>query len=458
MYFSAALALIPFLASSAAGLPVRRQAAANSSDLLVLKFANVLEQLETTFYTQALQKFQASDFLAAGFSDASVPVQQFQAIMSDESTHTTILASTIQSLGDTAISGCSFDFSTVLASVTTMAPVARLVENVGVGAYLGAARLITDPVILTDAASIVTVEARHQTILNLLNGGTAIPSAFDIPLLPQEVLAIAGSFISGCSVGIDALPALTVTNTGTVGAGTSLSFSFAAQSSMSNTSALSCQMLAGGMPFSLSLPYSQCVVPAGLNGPVAIYVTNDTQPLNNNVRDRFTGNIVAGPTMAFIDGTPDALGNLARTVSGASNSTSGSNSTNAASSAASTSTITPDAASSIVASASASATAAAPAGSGSAMSGMSGMSGSALPPTANSTTGPSKDGAVMVNGWSSVPAPGSSSPAAASSAPAAASSAPAPASSAPAAAASAPAAASSAPAAAASAPAPASSA
>ena len=53
-------------------------------------------------------------------------------------------------------------------------------------------------------------------------------------------------------------------------------------------------MLAGGMPFSLSLPFSQCVVPDGLVGPVAIYVTNDTQPLANNARDKFLGNVVAG--------------------------------------------------------------------------------------------------------------------------------------------------------------------
>ena len=83
-----------------------------------------------------------------------------------------------------------------------MAKVARLVENVGVGAYLGAAHLVQDPTLLTAAASIVTVEARHQSILNVLNSGSAIPQAFDLPLLPQEVLALAGGFISGCDVGI----------------------------------------------------------------------------------------------------------------------------------------------------------------------------------------------------------------------------------------------------------------
>ena len=363
------------------------------------EFANVLEQLETEFYSQALQKFQTSDFTAAGFSDASVPVQQFTNIQFDESTHTTVLDSAIQSLGDSAITGCSFDFSSVLTDVATMAPVARLVENVGVGAYLGAAHLVTDPIILTSAASIVTVEARHQTMLNVLNGGTAIPAPFDLPLLPQEVLALAGSFISGCSVGIDALPSLTVTNSGPIGAGTSLSFSFDAQSSISDTSTLSCQMLAGGMAFSLSLPFDACVVPDGLQGPVAIYVTNDTQPLANNPRDRFTGNIVAGPTMAFLDGAPEALSNLAKSGSAVGDVSSG---TETASTVISTLTISPDEASSILASASATATGSDPAATGDA------ESANSIPSSAITSTGPSNDGAVSVNGWTFVPNPASS--------------------------------------------------
>lgn len=83
-----------------------------------------------------------------------------------------------------------------------MAATARVVENLGVAAYLGAAHLIDDPVLLTDAASIMTVEARHQTVLNILNGGSAIPQAFDIPFSPSQVLAVASPFISGCDVGV----------------------------------------------------------------------------------------------------------------------------------------------------------------------------------------------------------------------------------------------------------------
>ena len=83
-----------------------------------------------------------------------------------------------------------------------MAATARVVENLGVSAYLGAANLISDPQLLTAAASIMSVEARHQSVLNILQGGSAIPQAFDIAFTPSEVLAVASPFISGCDTGI----------------------------------------------------------------------------------------------------------------------------------------------------------------------------------------------------------------------------------------------------------------
>lgn len=83
-----------------------------------------------------------------------------------------------------------------------MVATARLVEYVGVSAYLGASSIVSDKDLLVTAAEVLTVEARHQTILNILIGATAIPQAFDMALLPPSVLAIASGFISGCTLPI----------------------------------------------------------------------------------------------------------------------------------------------------------------------------------------------------------------------------------------------------------------
>lgn len=133
-----------------------------------------------------------------------MPIEQFLVIQEDEASHSTVLQSVLKSLNQEPITSCKFNFDAVLKDVATMATVARVVELVGVGAYLGAAPLVKDPSLLVAAGSILTVEARHQTILNIMSSnGTAIPSAFDIGLTPNEVLALASPFFDGpCDLGV----------------------------------------------------------------------------------------------------------------------------------------------------------------------------------------------------------------------------------------------------------------
>ncbi|KAG5353625.1 hypothetical protein C0989_004306 [Termitomyces sp. Mn162] len=363
----------PLLASAA---PARLYGKRAASDVLVFKFADVLEQLENSFYTQAIAKFQDADFTAAGFSSSQVPAQQFQNIQSDEASHSQMLQNALKSFGETPITGCNFDFSSALADVSNMAATARVVENLGVSAYLGGATLLTDPVLLDIAGSILSVEARHQTILNVLSSiGTAIPAAYDIAFTPSEVLAVASPFISGCNIPTSANTPLSVTNNGTVAPGTLLTF----QASTINGT-IPEDMLVGGNATSTPLPLSQCVVPNDVNGPVALFITSDGQPLINNVRDRAQDKIVAGPTVAFIDTKPDFLNEVVRPT----NSTSGSQPST------STITISPAQASSIVAGASMAGSSPAASSSSSALSSSSGP---------NFTTGPSVDGSIIINGW-----------------------------------------------------------
>jgi hypothetical protein len=136
-------------------------------------------------------------------------------------------------------------------------------------------------------------------------------------------------------------------------------------------------MMLGGQPNSIPLPFNNCVVPPGINGPVAIFITSDGQPLINNVRDRASTQLVAGPTMTFIDTQPQTLGSLVR----------GNNSDVASTS---TVTISPAEASSIIASAT-------PAARPTPSLANNVINTNGGP---NQFTGTSPDGNVIVNGWS----------------------------------------------------------
>lgn len=74
---------------------------------------------------------------------------------------------------------------------------------------------------------------------------------------------------------------------------------------------LHCQMLVGGAAFAISLPLASCIVPQ-INGPVAIFLTTDAQPLAANPAAQLAQIILAGPALAFIDTNPQTLGQLVR--------------------------------------------------------------------------------------------------------------------------------------------------
>jgi hypothetical protein len=66
----------------------------------IQEFAHTLEQAETTFYQQALTKFQASDFTTAGFSSSIIPLQEFSTFGFEESIHVTAIEVRIDFLYD----------------------------------------------------------------------------------------------------------------------------------------------------------------------------------------------------------------------------------------------------------------------------------------------------------------------------------------------------------------------
>ena len=162
-----------------------------TSDLDVLNYALTLEHLEYAFYRDGIGLFSFGNDSRGQSIDTN-----FAAIRDHEGAHVETLASVIADLGGTPVEEATYDFGDAYADPMAFMMTAAALENTGVSAYDGAGQFITDPELLTAAGSIVAVEARHASYLNLLTGQIPFPAAFETPLTMDEVLEIAGPFIA----------------------------------------------------------------------------------------------------------------------------------------------------------------------------------------------------------------------------------------------------------------------
>lgn len=205
----AALATAGVVGSGVVG-NLQAQTTANG-DIDILNFALRLERLEAAFYTQGLARFSATDFgnsaLVKSIGGLSGSVYSlFQNIQQHEMTHVAQISGVITQLGGTLVPPDCYSFSaygtdfTTFKTVESFIAVAMVLENTGVMAYDGAIALITSPTIRTAAATIATVEARHASYLNLLNGQNPFPAAFDTPATAADILAAASKFIANCGI------------------------------------------------------------------------------------------------------------------------------------------------------------------------------------------------------------------------------------------------------------------
>jgi rubrerythrin len=172
------------------------------SDVDVLNFALTLEHLEYAFYRDGLERFSRKDFRRAktlnGFGNrVKGDVRPNLADIRDhEETHVETLTTVIEDLGGDPVEEACYEFG--LDGVDDFLGVAAVLENTGVSAYDGAISLIESEGLLTAGATIATVEARHASYLNLLNGDDPFPDAFDDPKTKEAVLDAAGGFIVEC--------------------------------------------------------------------------------------------------------------------------------------------------------------------------------------------------------------------------------------------------------------------
>ena len=168
-----------------------------ADDLEILNYALTLEHLEFAFYRDGLEDLGEDAFAD---EDLELPENIFERlgeIRDHEQDHVEFLTQTITDLGGTPVEEASYDFG--YDDVAGFLEVAAALENTGVAAYAGAAPSIESGDILPATLGVHSVEARHAAYLNDLNGESPFPEAVDAPLPPDEVLAIAGPFITSAA-------------------------------------------------------------------------------------------------------------------------------------------------------------------------------------------------------------------------------------------------------------------
>ena len=109
------------------------------------------------------------------------------------------ITATIKQLGGTPVAAPGVDFGGAFDSRKSYLTTSHTFENVGVGAYLGAAGYIKDKAVLQAAAGIFGVEARHAAVVGNLLGlkaeGGVYMGPFEKPGSRATVLAGVAPFI-----------------------------------------------------------------------------------------------------------------------------------------------------------------------------------------------------------------------------------------------------------------------
>lgn len=173
-----------------------------SGDIGILNYAYALEQLEAAFYTQVI----ATPYSGMPAAEAALLAD----IRDHEIAHREFFKA---ALAGNAIPALEVDFSSInFSSRDSVLATAKTFEDLGVSAYNGAGRLLTNPAYLTLAGKIVSVEARHAAyIRDLISNGSFANSevvdamGLDVLRTPAQVISAADPFIK-TSISISNLP------------------------------------------------------------------------------------------------------------------------------------------------------------------------------------------------------------------------------------------------------------
>jgi hypothetical protein len=150
-------------------------------DIGILNYALTLEYLEAAFYNGAT---------AANLPLSSQGSAFLKVVTRDENAHVAFLK---EHLGSKAAKEPTFDFKGANTNAEMFMQTAEVLENTGVHAYSGQALNIKAAAYVKAAVSLLTIEARHASVIGLLNepaGNDIAPNGpFDTPYTAAKVLA-----------------------------------------------------------------------------------------------------------------------------------------------------------------------------------------------------------------------------------------------------------------------------
>lgn len=155
-------------------------------DLDILNYALTLEHLESTMYQQIV----ASGKLTGDEQQYAMDFGKHEAA------HVQALTQTIQKLGGTPVAAqAKYNFP-AFDTRDNIVKFLVTVEDLGAGAYLGAAGEIKNPDVLTAAVQIHNIEGEHASIWRRQNKMTPVQGAFAAPVARADVLKAAGPILS----------------------------------------------------------------------------------------------------------------------------------------------------------------------------------------------------------------------------------------------------------------------
>lgn len=153
-------------------------------DVGILNFALTLEYLEAAFYNEATANQGKFSFVKDGQTQVFL-----KTVTADENAHVAYLKKV---LGKKAVAAPKVDFGGTTSDEASFVKTALALENTGVHAYSGQALNIQTAATVRAALSILTVEARHASVIGLIarnsRKGIVPDGAFDVPFTAAKVL------------------------------------------------------------------------------------------------------------------------------------------------------------------------------------------------------------------------------------------------------------------------------